>query len=140
MINDIISAISHTLDAKFGYPVYAETVEQGLMPPCFIINVVDAENEPLLSTRANRIYNFDVVYISRSGARAEMYNVADKLIATLNIITMSDNTKLLSYDKRYEIVDDDMHFFVTYQMTVIGAESKDPMENYSLQNGISRRK
>ena len=136
MINDVITAISRTLDARFGCPIHAEPVEQGLTPPCFIINIVDAESEPLLYTRSNRVYNFDVVYISKSGAYSEMYSVADKLIAALNTVTMIDGTQLLAYDKRYEIVDGDMHFFMTYQMPVIETEDKDPMESYSLSSEI----
>lgn len=136
MINDVITAISRTLDARFGCPIHTEPVEQGLTPPCFIINIVDAESEPLLYKRSNRVYNFDVVYISKSGAYSEMYSVADKLIAALNTVTMIDGTQLLAYDKRYEIVDGDMHFFMTYQMPVIETEDKDPMESYSLSSEI----
>lgn len=136
MINDVITAISRTLDERFGCPIHAEPVEQGLTPPCFIINIVDAESEPLLYKRSNRVYNFDVVYISKSGAYSEMYSVADKLIAALNTVTMIDGTQLLAYDKRYEIVDGDMHFFMTYQMPVIETEDKDPMESYSLSSEI----
>ena len=65
-----------------------------------------------------------------------MYSVADKLISALNIVTMTDGTRLLAYDKRYEIVDGDMHFFMTYQMPVIETEDEDPMESYSLSSEI----
>lgn len=136
MINDIVMAISRALDEKFGCPIYAESVEQGLAPPCFIINVLNAESKPLLRIRSNRIYNFDVVYISKSGTYAEMYGIAEKLIAALNIVTMIDGTQLLAYDKRYEIVDGDMHFFMTYQMPVRETEDEDPMESYSLNSEI----
>lgn len=136
MINDVIAAISRALDEKFGCPIHAEPVEQGLSPPCFIISVIDAESEPFLYKRSNRVYNFDVVYISKSGAFAEMYGVADKLIAALNIVMMTDGARLLAYDKRYEIVDGDMHFFITYQMPVIETEDEDPMESYSLNSEI----
>ena len=136
MINDVITAISRALDEKFGCPIHDEPVEQGLAPPCFIIDIVDAESAPFLYKRSNRVYNFDVVYISKSGAYAEMYGVADKLIPALNTVTMIDGTQLLSYDKRYEIVDGDMHFFVTYQMPVRETEDEDPMESYSLNSEI----
>ncbi len=136
MINDVIAAISRALDEKFGCPIHAEPVEQGLAPPCFIINIVDAESEPLLYRRSNRVYNFDVVYISKSGAYSEMYSVADKLIAALNTVTMTDGSRLLAYNMRYEEVDGDLHFFVTYQLTVRAPEDEDAMESYSLNSEI----
>ena len=136
MINDVITAISRTLDERLGCPIHAEPVEQGLTPPCFIINIVDAESEPLLYKRSNRVYNFDVVYISKSGAYSEMYSVADKLIAALNTVTMPVGTQLVPYDKTNEIHDHKMQLLMTYQMPVIETEDEDPMESYSLSSEI----
>ena len=39
MINTIISAISNTLDAEFGYDVHLGQVEQGLEIPVFLLIV-----------------------------------------------------------------------------------------------------
>ena len=127
MIEDVITAVSRALDENFNGAcrIYSETVKQGLEPPCFIITAVDAENEPLLRKRSNRIYNLDVIYISKSGTYAEMYAAADKLFSALNIVTMTDGSGLLSYDKRYEVVDGDLHFFVTYQMTIRETEDEE---------------
>ena len=138
MISDVITAVSRTLDERFdgAYAVHTEKVEQGLAPPCFIITVVDAENTPLLRDRANRVYALDVVYISKSNTNAEMYAMADKLFSALGLVTMTDGSRLLAYNMRYEEVDGDLHFFVTYQLTVRAPEDEDAMESYSLNSEI----
>ena len=136
MILDITAAISIALDEKFGCAVHTAAAEQGIEPPCFTITVVDAESDPLLNTRANRIYNFDVTYISKSGAYTEMYGIADKMFAALNTVTMPDGTRLRAYDMRYELGDGELHFFVKYQLTVTEHRDTEKIESYSLNDRI----
>ena len=138
MIDDVITGISRTLDEKFNgaYRIYSEKIEQGLKSPCFIIDVVNTTSDPLLNARSKRTYNFDIVYISKSNTYAEMYSMAEKLFSALKWIILLDGTKLLAFEMRYEVVDNDLHFFVTYPSVMQEVEEKILMENYSLDNEI----
>lgn len=141
MINEIITGISRTIDSVFNnesdiYAIYDEKVEQGLQEPCFLIQIVNAMNEPLLYLRSKRTYDFDVIYISKNKSSNELLDIGEKLISALNWITLLNGNKLMAFEKHYEIVDDVLHFFVTYPAVMRENEEKIPMDNYSLDNEI----
>lgn len=136
IINELTDALSVALDKQFsGCRVYTPEVEQDLKEPCFMITLVGAEKQPLLGARANLIYNFDIIYFPASKAHTEMLSIAGKMLAALNRITMLDSTQVNGWRQNYEVVDDTLHFFVTYQLTVIGQDgSTDMMEQYELDS------
>lgn len=130
IIDELTDALSVALDKHFnGCRVYTPEVEQKLEEPCFMITLVGAEKQPLLGARANMIYNFDVIYIPKSKAHTEMFGIADKMLAALKRITTLDGTQVNGWRQSYEVVDDALHFFVTYQLTVVELDgSTDMME------------
>lgn len=143
MIDEIITGISRQLDEVFNsegddYSIYSEKIEQGLKCPCFIIQVVDVSKTPFLCERAKRTYNFDIVYISETGTYGDMLNVAENLTTALHWITLLNGDKLMGFDMRYEIVDDVLHFFVTYPVTVNIQNTLPTMENYELNQNIEK--
>lgn len=114
MINEIVTGISRTLDAYFNaekdtYKIYGEKIEQGLKEPCFIISHVDTSTDPLLNERRKQDYNFDIIYISKTGTRVDILSTLEKLINALKWIDLLNGDKLYGFDMRYEIVDDVGH-------------------------------
>lgn len=143
MINEVMTGISRTLDTIFNADggenaIYSEKIEQGLKVPCFIISLVDAAKMPLLNVRSKQTYSFDVKYISKNGTKAEMLSAADKLFFGLKFITLLNGDKLMGFNMRYEIVDDVLHFFVEYPVTMREVEEIDTMENYELSQKVER--
>ena len=141
MINDIITGISRTLDTIFNtesdkYTLYSEKIEQGLQTPCFIISLVDASNMPLLNVRSKRAYSFDIKYISENGTNAELLSISDKLFYGLKWVTLLNGDKLMGFNMRYEIVDEVLHFFVEYPVTMRETEEFDTMESYELSQNV----
>ena len=130
IINELTDALSIALDRQFnGCRVYTPEVEQDLREPCFMITLAGAEKQPLLGARANLIYNFDIIYFPASKAHTEMLSIAGKMPAALNRITTLDGTKANGWRQNYEVADDVLHFFVTYQLTVVELDgSTDMME------------
>lgn len=132
IIDELTDALSVALDKYFnGCRVYTPEVEQKLEEPCFMITLVGAEKQPLLGARANLIYNFDVIYFPKSKEHTEMFGAADKMLAALKRITTLDGTQVNGWRQSYEVTDDALHFFVTYQLTVVELDGgADKMERY----------
>lgn len=141
MIDEIITGISLALDKKFNeqadaYTIYSEKVEQGLKEPCFIISPVEVSKTPFLNLRSKCSYEFDIVFISKSGTQAEMLRTADLLFPTLNMITLLNGGMLLGYDMRYEITDDVLHFFVRYPVVMKGIRDETLMDSLEVNETI----
>ncbi|MBQ9737919.1 MAG: hypothetical protein IJV75_00180 [Alphaproteobacteria bacterium] len=117
MINDIINGISVKLNEVFGseHQIYKENIKQGLKEPCFNIVALEPTQTARLPNRYFRTYPFDIHYFpkSKTDAKTEMYEVAERLFIILEYIFVVDN--LCKGNKmKFEIVDGVLHFFVNY--------------------------
>ena len=121
MINEIINGIAVKLNQAYGsdYKIYKENIKQGLKEPCFSIVILESEQSAKLPSRYFRSYPFDIHYFPKSSdkPKAEMYDVAERLLMDLEYITVLDNLCRGS-KMRYEIVDGVLHFFVNYDLFV----------------------
>lgn len=139
MINALIDGIAIKLNSVFGsnYKIYKEQIKQGLVEPCFNIVVLEPSQEAKLTNRYFRSYPVDVHYFPKSAdtPKAEMYEVAEKLLIELEHITVLDNlcrgTKM-----RYEIVGGVLHFFVNYDFFV----KKEVVKGEYMENLLSNIK
>jgi hypothetical protein len=121
MINNIINGIAGVLHRTFGdtHAIYKESVKQGLKEPCFIITTLEPTSENANNGHYLRNYPFNITFIPESDtdAKSEMYRTAESLFLILDYINVLDNLRR-GIKMRYEIVDDVLHFFVTYTMYV----------------------
>lgn len=121
MLNDIIAGISVKLHETFDSEckIYKENVPQGFKEPCFVISHIRTTSIPRLPNRYLRRNSFDIQYFPKEGCnkKSELYEVAEQLLLSLEYIFVLDNlcrgTKMSP-----EIVDDVLHFFVSYDMFV----------------------
>lgn len=125
MVNDIINAIAVKLHSVFGsnYKIYKESIEQGLVEPCFSIVLLQAVQEARLPNRYFRSLPFDVHYFPKSttNAKNEMYEIGEQLLMAMEYITVKDNgsdSLCRGTKMRYEIVDGVLHFFVNYDLFI----------------------
>lgn len=132
MTNDIIDGISIKLNEVFGddYAIYSENVEQGLEEPCFFIQHITNTDSPFVGNRKNRRVNFDIHYFGKS--REDMQAVGDTMLDELEYITLLNGDILRGIDRSYQIIDDVLHFSVTYPVVLIKVVEKDKMESYKL--------
>ena len=138
MIQDIIKSIAVALKNEFNYPIYTESLEQGLVEPCFSIVHLQTINEQIVGVRYKRTYSFDVHFFPKDKlkAKSECLDVAERLTVCLDTINFVDNIYHM-IKMNYEIVDGVLHFFVTYNPIVKRiVEPLDKMETLTIKGGL----
>lgn len=121
MLNDILAGMAKALGAAFGggYRVYENDVSQGLQEPCFFIAALRPSQRDLLAGRAVRRYPFDVHFFpAPPGTNAELYDMAERLMAVLRYIELPGGGLLRGRELSYEAVDGVLHFFISYSAVV----------------------
>lgn len=115
MIQKIIEAISIAIHGEFGdgYKVHYHNEGQDLNEPCFLIVVVDYLKEQLLGSRSIRRLPFDVHFFPSQGNK-QCWEVADRLMNALEIITTVDGDKFAGTSMEANIVDGVLHFKVNF--------------------------
>jgi len=141
MVNKIIDGISIKLNQTFGdkYNIYTETVKQGFKEPCFFIMVLNSEETPMMGTRYFREYSLDIHYFprNRNDKNDEIIEVAEKLFDALEYVTIDNGNKIRGLKRNYEIVDDVLHFFITYKVFIRKIDTlTDNMENLQVKNSV----
>ena len=137
MISDIVNGISIKLNSVFGdgYEIYTENVEQGLQEPCFFIKSLPTVNKPLLGTRKQRTYSFDIAYFPTEG-NEEMMKVSEQLLDELEYITLLNGDVLRGINLETEIVDDVLHASVNYVVFLNDYTKDESMESYDTDIGM----
>lgn len=139
MINKIIDGICIAIHSEFGddYEIYTETVEQGLKEPCFSIACVNPASEQFFGKRYFRTNQFCIHYFpSSSDKKTECYSVLEKLMNSLELITVN-NEVIRGTEMHGEFVEDVLHFFVNYDMFVYKEQEKEPaMEDVEYKSDV----
>lgn len=139
MTNDIIDGIAAALNGAFGvdYTIYKENVPQGFKEPCFSIVLVKNEIVPHLKGQYLLKHHFDIHYFPAKGYRqnTELFDVSGRLLFTLEYIKVLDilfrGTKMSS-----EIVDDVLHFRISYERFIGTETAQNLMETLTLNSKV----
>lgn len=130
MINEIMDAIAIKLHEVYGdeYEIHQNDIKQGLQEPCFLITLVHSAKENLLNLRSKRLLPFDILFFPSNG-KSQCYEISDTLMNELDMIKCLEGDMLHGTKMRSEIIDDVLHFFVSFNFIAIVKEEKlDPME------------
>ena len=136
MIKDIMDAIAKRLYEVFGddYKIYQNDIKQGLQEPCFLITLIDSEKENLLNLRSKRLLPFDILFFSSSG-KNQCHSVSDTLMCELDMIKCIDGDLLHGTKMRSEIIDDVLHFFVSFNyIAIVNEEETGSMETLEVSS------
>lgn len=136
MINKIMDAIAIKLHETFGdeYEIHQNDIKQGLEEPCFLITLIDSTKENLLNTRSKRLLPFDILFFSDKG-KGQCHRVSDILMNELDMVECEDGDFIHGTKMRSEIIDDVLHFFVSYNyIAMVEEEKEDSMETLSVSN------
>ena len=132
---DIVKAISRALRTEFpDAKIYGEEVKQGLKAPAFTVFSIQTTQEKLPNGRYRRYNPFVIHYfpVDDIKTKEECAGVAERMMWALEYIYLlieSDNdVPLRGTDMHHEVKDDVLHFFVNYDIDLLKAEDKDPME------------
>lgn len=136
MINEIIDGISVAINSEFGdpYEIYTESIEQGLVEPCFSIVCLNPTINQVLGKRYFRTNQFCIHYFPSSDEkRSECYAMIDRLTSALEIITV-DGDLCRGTDMHSEVVDNVLSFFVNYNMYVYKEETTEAVMESVIHN------
>ena len=117
VINGIISAIRTSFDETFR--IYTESIEQGLIEPCFSILSLNPSGERELGNRYKRFFPFMITYFPSSDEPiAECNAVCEELLGLLTDIQTGIGL-LHATELSGEIVDGNLQFSVQYNVSAL---------------------
>lgn len=129
-----------TLSSTFGFEIFQNRVEQGFETPCFFISVLKPEASPLLGQRSMRRYALDIQYFpTETRKNDEMYQVADRLMESLEFIRLPEGDLLHGTHISYEVVDGVLHFFVIYTLSMYRPAESTYMETLETEVNTSEK-
>lgn len=84
--NDLIDSVISAIDTEFNgiYPIYTETVKQGLVEPCFFVFPLEATVNVDLNKRYKRSNPFNIQYLDIN--YSSRYDVMERLADCLEVI------------------------------------------------------
>ncbi len=130
MIEKYIDAISVQLDKYLNIEnIYVNEQLQDFETPCFIIHVISSMKNLMLNTRQKRVYPFDIVYMAEDSKDIDtLYTMGDFLYELLDMLEI-DEELVRGIDLEYKIVDNALHFFVTYPMLLDYEKTEEKMSS-----------
>ena len=137
MLKKLIIAINTALEkVNSKAEIYIEEVPQGFKEPCFCVHVLNPDEKQLLGERYLRTYNFCIQYFPKKGLW-ENAETAELLHRILNQINLENGDSVRGVNRRYEIVEKNLHYFVTYRLHVRDVDMDDNyMEEMLYRGGV----
>lgn len=138
MLNALIDGVVSAIDAEFGegYPIHTDTVDQGLVEPCFTVRIV----KPIISQFLGKRYlNKNLVSVqyfpSVYGDNAEINDVISRLYSILEIISVS-GVPTRGTDAEPHVEDGVLIFTINYDYFTIQVTDEDPLEDIIVKGGL----
>lgn len=133
MVNSLLNAVTKQLGTTFGNSnrYYVEDVEQGLVKPCFTVDML----LPLQRSKSAILYDRTMPMVihwfgdSKETIKKDCYAMGEQVVECLEYLPFK-GTVLRGEDISWQIVDDVLQVFVTYKFTtkkVVIEET--PMDN-----------
>jgi hypothetical protein len=133
--NHVRYALNAALDTAFPtIPLSGEEIKQELDPPHFFVRLLEPDHTQELGQRYRRDHPFVVRYFSAKRTNEEMYDMAEQLTSALKRITVGGR-QCQGQGMRFQIVDEVLHFFVTYSLLVWEQLPNDPAMKILEQEG-----
>jgi hypothetical protein len=124
--NDVRYGVNAALDAAFpDVPIHGEEIKQQLNPPCFFVRLLEPMHTQELGRRNRRVHPFDVHYFAPARENDSMYDMAEQLTSALQTIQVGGRP-VQGTGRRFEIIDEVLHFFVDYTLLVWEVKSIHP--------------
>ena len=132
MVNLILNAVTKQLGNTFGnsHHYYVEDVEQGLMRPCFTVDMII----PLQRSKSPVLYDRTMPMVihwfgdSKTNNKNKCYTMAEQVVECLEYLPF-ENTLLRGEDISWQIVDDVLQVFITYKFTTtIATKQEDTID------------
>lgn len=133
--NDARYAVHAALDAAFPQiPISGEEIKQELNPPRFFVRLLEPGHTKELGRRYRRDLPFVIRYFSSERANEDMYAMADQLTESLEWIQIGGRS-WPGQGMRFQIIDEVLHFFVTYSLLLWKQPADEPKMQRLEQEG-----
>ena len=134
MVNLILNAVTKRLGTTFGSSnhYYVEDVEQGLIKPCFTVDMLI----PLQRSKSAVLYDRTMPLVihwfgdSKDDIKKDCYEMGERVVECLEYLPFK-GTILRGEDISWEIVDNVLRVFITYKFTTrVDVEDGDTFETF----------
>jgi len=116
IITNIKDSIIKTLKTLYPlYEIYDEVVKQGMVEPCFFVKIIEQDSTKELKNHYKFKYMFDIHYFldeNTVNLNEQYHAMAENLFEKLELFTDLSGGYLRGLDKRADIQDNVLHFFV----------------------------
>lgn len=140
MINSLINGIANKLNEVFAnITIYAEKVPQDFLTPCFFIKCLTHNDDLRLFDGKKKITKFDIAYFPTEGSLAvekEINDILAKLVDNMRVIE-AEGHKIRGYEISTEKVDDVLHYFISYNLTLVKENKNVNMEDLKERTDIN---
>lgn len=140
MENGVVGAITKSLGAKFpNYCIYVDNVPQGLQLPCFFVDQIQSKAIKTNNTRYESFLHFDIVFYPEQtlATHAFLRDISEILrYEVLENLQIRENERRDGENMHCEIIDNILHFFVSYRFDVVREISEEDSFMESLQNEL----
>lgn len=120
MVNTFLNSVTKHLGTTFGnaYHYYVEDVKQGLVKPCFTVDLL----VPMMRSKSLVLYDRTMPLVlhyfsdDRKDLKKHLYEMAEQIVECVEYLPFL-NTQLRGENISWQIVDDVLQIFVTYKFT-----------------------
>ena len=140
MIQHIIDGIISKIRTKYdkSFRIYTESVEQGLIEPCFSILCLNPSGERELGNRYKRYFPCMITYFPSSDEPiAECNAVCEELLGLLNDIDTEVGTIHTSGIPSGQVIDGNLQFSIQYDLfALLQVEDGELLEDLSIDGRV----
>lgn len=117
-INDVRFALHQALSAAFP-PISITSVETSpsLNAPYFLVHLLEFTQVQEYGRRYRRSFPFVIRYVTAEESVDAQYEKAEQVVEAIKVITI-EGCKLTGQQIRIEMIEENLHFFITYEMLV----------------------
>lgn len=127
MVNDLTMAIANAIKGQFPQTdIFTEQLEQGFESSCFFVLCISQKEQYRFDRRFWAEHTFCIYYFPKY-SNAECWEVQSKLHRLLELIALDDGSLVRGTNRKGEIHDNVLHFFVDYDFYM---KKQKPDEKY----------
>ena len=127
MVNQLMMAIARAMKSEFPQcNIFTEKLEQGFESPCFFVLCISQKEHDKFDRRFWAEHTFCISYFPQHGNQ-ECWEVQSKLHRLLEFIALDDGSLVRGTNRKGEIHDGVLHFFVDYDFYM---KKQKPDEEY----------
>lgn len=140
MLNEIMDGVTKRLDDIFpDCQIYTDAVSQGLLEPCFFVQLLEPSENPMIGNRAFRQTGVCIQFLPGDVDQPsrERNRVVEDLMNGMEYIQLTDGSLLRGTGRNCRTEEGVLHFFVNYNAYIYKRKQpKEPMGTIEIEKGL----